>query len=32
MIEEDQEDFKKKTFVDFVKKTLNLVKLEIIVI
>ena len=31
MSEKDKEHYKKITFVDFVKKTLNLVKLEIIV-
>ena len=31
MTEEDEEDFKIKKFVDFVKTNLNLMKLEIIV-
>ena len=31
MTDEDEEDFRNITFVDFVKKILNLIKLEIIV-
>ena len=30
MTEKDEEDYKKITFVDFVKKILNVIKLEII--
>ena len=31
MIEEDDEEYRKKLFIDFVRKNLNLTKLEIIV-